>query len=184
MHDLLGWRSPPESSALLRKQKQEHGRSATAVPPTDNPISPEHGSAPIAKAFALASGGKHCLAGLHSLWVNTHSLPETQPVLRSQQVDHPWKAKGLPTPWFHTQQDIGKITLFFPPDNTQGGFATCSRYLSKPQDDGGLTGSTTLEMLAAFPSRTQLDHQPQDLVYFIAAHRNAVGGHKGIQSSY
>lgn len=58
---------------------------------------------------------KHRLAGLHSLWVNTHTLPEIQPALHSQLMDRPWEAKGLPTPWFHTQQDIGKITLSFPP---------------------------------------------------------------------
>lgn len=177
VQDLLGCL---ESRALLRKEKQECGRSATAVPPTGNPICLEHNSAPIAKAFALLSGGKHCLTGLHSPWVNTQSPRDTA----HSPLPSPWitpgRLKVCPHLGFTHRGKLGRRLSFSP----HIWFGTCSRHLAKPQGDGGLTGSTTLKMLVAFPSRTQLDYHPQDLVYFTAAHRNAVGRQKGIQSSY
>lgn len=175
MNSWAVWRAEPFSGGRSRSV----GGAPQAVPPTGNPVSLEHGHC---KGLCSAAGWK-APPGRASLSLGKHhTLPEIKPVLRSQPVDHPWKAKGLPTPWFHTQQDIGKTTLFFPLIIPRSGLVPVQG--TEPQGDGGLTGSTTLKMLAAFPSRTQLDYHPQDLVYFIAAHRNAVGGHKGIQSSY
>lgn len=111
VQDLLGCL---ESRALLRKEKQECGRSATAVPPTGNPISLKHNSAPIAKAFALLSGGKHCLTGLHSPWVNTQSPRDTAHSLLPSPWITPGRLKVCPHLGFTHSRTLGRQLSFFP----------------------------------------------------------------------